>query len=74
MVANNLTSTAYNNMLQKERDLISYAVSTANSNADRNTQLVIAKLASEDAKNAANAAKSAAWSGALGSIFAAVLK
>ena len=74
MVANNLTSTAYNNMLQKERDLISYAVSTASSNADRNTQLVIAKLASEDAKNAANAAKSAAWSGALGSIFAAVLK
>lgn len=74
MVANNLTSTAYNNLLQKERDLISYAVSTANSNADRNTQLVIAKLQSEDAKNAANATKSAGWSSALGSLFAAVIK
>ena len=74
MVANNLTTTAYNNLLQKERDLISYAVSTANSNADRNTQLVIAKLQSEDAKNAANATKSAGWSSALGSLFAAVIK
>ncbi len=74
MAANNLTGTAYNNMLQRERDLLSYAVSTANSNADRNTQLVIAKLQSEDAKNAANATKSAGWSGALGSLFAAVIK
>ena len=39
IAANGLTATAYNNLLQKERDIMSYAFQTANNNADRATNL-----------------------------------
>ena len=47
IAANGLTATAYNNLLQKERDIMSYAFQTANNNADRATQLAQSNIAAD---------------------------
>ena len=44
LFTNNLTLTAYNNILQKERDTISYAFKASESNANRELQLLIAQM------------------------------
>ena len=47
IAANGLTATAYNNLLQKERDIMSYVFQTANNNADRATQLAVANISAD---------------------------
>ena len=47
IAANSLTSTAYNNLLQQERDIMNYAFQTANSNAERNTALALANISAD---------------------------
>ena len=74
MAASDLTSLAFNGMLQESRDLMSFAWQTEDSNANRATQLAISKIASADSKvNAAAAKKSALW-GAIGTFAAAVIR
>lgn len=69
--ANELTGLAFNAMMQETRDIMSYAWSTANSDADRAVKIAIAQLQSEDAKAAANATSNAGMWGALGSFLGA---
>ena len=74
MAASEMTSLAFNGMLQEARDLMSFAWQTEDSNANRATQLAISKIASADSKvNAAAAKKSALW-GAIGTFAAAVIR
>ena len=44
LAANNLTTTAYNNVLQTERDMMSWAWSSAESAMERDTKLMIADI------------------------------
>ena len=69
--ANELTGLAFNAMMQETRDVMSYAWSTANSDADRAVKIAIAQLQSEDAKAAANATSNAGMWGAIGSFLGA---
>jgi hypothetical protein len=45
--SNNLTTTAYNNILQQERDIMNYAFQTANNNAERATSLALANISAD---------------------------
>ena len=85
MAANNLTSIGYNNLLQKERDVMSYVFQTANNNADRATQLALGNITANTAitnaeKNltaaelAADAAKKGALAAAAGNVLASMFK
>ena len=74
MAASEMTSLAFNGMLQEARDLMSFAWQTEDSNANRATQLAISKIASADSKVAAGAAKKAALWGAIGTFAAAVIR
>ena len=74
MAASEMTSLAFNGLLQESRDLMSYSWQTEDSNANRATQLAIAKIASSDAAVAAKASKSAGLWGAIGSVAAAVIR
>ena len=47
MTENEYTMTAYNNVIQEERDLISYAFSAAEGSADRDVRLQIAAIQAE---------------------------
>ena len=47
MTENEYTMTAYNNIIQEERDLISYAFSAAEGGADRDARLAIAAIQAE---------------------------
>jgi len=44
LAANNLTMTAYNNLLQKERDLVSWAWQSGENALDRASNLMIAEI------------------------------
>jgi hypothetical protein len=72
IAANGLTSTTYNNLLQKERDIMSYAFQTANNNADRATQLALGKISADASITAADRAaegdKAAGLASAAGSV------
>lgn len=72
MAQNEMSSLAYNAMMQETRDLMSYAWQTANNDADRATQLAIAKIQSDDARASAKASQSNSMWGALGSVAAAI--
>jgi hypothetical protein len=72
--ANGMTNLAFNAYMQEVRDVMSFAWQTENNDADRATQLAIAKISSDDAKAAASASKSGAWWSALGSLAAAVIR
>ena len=72
--ANNMTNLAFNASMQETRDLMSYAFQAADNDANRATQLAIAKIASEDARAAANASKKAGLWGAIGSAAAAAFR
>jgi len=73
MAASEMTSLAFNGLLQESRDLMSFSWQTENNNADRATQLAIAKIVSEDAKAAAAAGKTASLWGAIGSFAASLV-
>jgi len=72
MAQNEMSVLAYNAMMQETRDLMSYAWQTANNDADRATQLAIAKIQSDDARAAAKASRTNSLWGALGSVAAAI--
>lgn len=72
--ANGLTNAAFNAMLQESRDIMSYAWQGANNDADRITSLAIAKISSEDAKEAAAASRTAGFWGAIGNIGASLFR
>ena len=77
IAANGLTSTTYNNLLQKERDIMSYAFQTANNNADRATNLALGKISADASITAADKAaegdKAAGLASAAGSVLGAML-
>jgi hypothetical protein len=47
LAANNLTMTAYNNIVQRERDLLAWAWQSAENQADRDGSITIAKINAE---------------------------
>lgn len=47
LAANNFTMTGYNNMLQRERDILSWAWSSGESAAERESNVLVAKIAAE---------------------------
>jgi len=49
LAANNLTMTAYNNIVQRERDLLAWAWQSAENQADRDGSVTIAKINAEAA-------------------------
>ena len=73
MAASEMTSLAFNALIQESRDLMSFAWQTEDNNANRATQLAIANIASADAKVDASAAKKAALWGAIGTFAAAAI-
>ena len=75
---NNLTMSNVDKIWQRERDLMTFAIQTANSNADRATQIAIQKLANEAAKDvaatSASGSKSAEFASAAGSIVSKIIE
>jgi len=47
LAANNFTMTGYNNMLQRERDILSWAWSSGESALERDSNVVVAKIAAD---------------------------
>ena len=47
LAANNLTMTAYNNVVQRERDLLAWAWQSAENQADRDGEVTVAKIAQD---------------------------
>ena len=78
IAANNLTATTYNNLLQKERDIMSYAFQTANNNADRATSLAVANITADasitKAELDASASKATGVASAAGNVLGAMLR
>ena len=70
---NALTMSNVDQIWQRERDLMSYSIQTANNNADRATQIAIQKLANDASANAAAAQKSSAFASAAGSIVSSII-
>ena len=67
--ANNLTSTAYNNAMQRERDTLAWAWQSAENEADRDAKIAVAKIdsASEDTGGAALSSAAGTFLGAIAS-------
>lgn len=65
LAANNLTMTAYNNLLQKERDLVSWAWQSGENTLDRANNVLLAEIQNED--NSPDA-----FSGAMGSFMSTI--
>jgi len=72
--ATNMTALAFSAMMQETRDMMSYAWQAANNDADRATQLAIAQMQSDDAKQAASASKSAGFWGAIGNFASSAIE
>ena len=70
--ANNMTNLAFNAAMQETRDMMQYAWTSEENDANRAVQLAIAKLSSTDAKAAAKANKTAGMWSALGTFAAAI--
>ena len=66
-VMNGLTAKNMDAIWQRERDIMSYSVQTANNNADRATQIIIQKLADNAKLSVEDAKKSSALAQAAGS-------
>jgi hypothetical protein len=65
LFANNLTMTAYNNIVQRDRDVLAWAWQSGENSAQRDANILIAKIQEESARYAADvrAASEAASSG-----------
>ena len=72
MAQNELTMTAYNSIIQRERDAISYAFKSAESTADREVQLTVASMQAELDKAKIQADIDAARGKGIGSILGSV--
>jgi hypothetical protein len=70
---NNLTMANIEQIWQRERDLMSYSIQTANNNADRATTIAVQQLANEASADAAAAQKSSAFASAAGSIVSSII-
>jgi hypothetical protein len=66
LVANNLTMTAYNNIIQRDRDVLAWAWQSGENAAERDANIIMAKIADESARYAADV-KAAAEKGESGS-------
>ena len=69
--ANNMTTLGFGAYMQEVRDLMSYAWQTANNDADRATNLAIAKVSGDAAAANAKASRSSGLWTALGTVVAA---
>ena len=69
--ANNMTTLGFGAYMQEVRDLMSYAWQTANNDADRATNLAVAKVSGDAAAASAKASKSSGLWTALGTVVAA---
>ena len=71
LVANNLTMTAYNNIVQRDRDVLAWAWQSGENAAERDANILIEKIRDESARYAADikaaADRGSAGSAALGS-------
>ena len=67
-VMNGLTAKNMDAIWQRERDIMSYSVQTANNNADRATQILVQKLSNEASLSVADAQKSSALAVAAGGV------
>ena len=69
--ANNMTTLGFGAYMQEVRDLMSYAWQTANNDADRATNLAVAKVSGDAAEANAKASRSSGLWTALGTVVAA---
>ena len=70
---NALTAANVDQIWQRERDIMSYSIQTANNNADRATNIALQKLKNEASADAASASKSASFASAAGSIVSSII-
>ena len=70
---NSITQSNIEQIWQRERDIMSYSVQTANNNADRATEIAIQKLRNEADASTAAATKSASFASAAGGIISTIL-
>jgi len=77
MATNNLTLTAYNNILQNTRDMISYAFKGQENDANRSLQLLIAEMQRDvdlaTAQASVDSARGAGWGNFLGELVPAMI-
>ena len=71
IAANGMTTLAYNNMMQQERDVMQFYWQTGENDADRAAQLVVAKMTDQTSKDAASASKNSQFWQVAGTIAAA---
>ena len=72
LVANNLTMTAYNNMVQRERDVLAWAWQSGENAAQRDTNIAISKIQAEASAAAGGNTDSSGLSAASGSFLGAI--
>ena len=70
---NSITQSNIEQIWQRERDIMSYSVQTANNNADRATEIAVQKLRNEADSSTAAATKSASFASAAGGIISTIL-
>ena len=70
---NALTAANVDQIWQRERDIMSYSIQTANNNADRATNIALQKLKNEASADSASASKSASFASAAGSIVSSII-
>ena len=70
---NAITMNNIEQIWQRERDLMSYSVQTANNNADRATEIALQKLRNEADASTAAASKSSAFATAAGGIISKII-
>ena len=71
--ASSLTLAAYNNLMQKERDLYSFAFTAGENELNRANELALAKLGAKAAEKEASASRTAGMWSAIGSLGATLL-
>lgn len=72
LVANNLTMTAYNNMVQRERDVLAWAWQSGENAAQRDANIAISKIQAEASAAAGGDTDSSGLSAASGSFLGAI--
>jgi len=72
LVANNLTMTAYNNMVQRERDVLAWAWQSGENAAQRDANIAISKIQAEASAAAGGNTDSSGLSAASGSFLGAI--